>query len=314
MHAIPATRRSNSAGSVLSRVGSLMPTCPPRRSTRKNSLADATLSGKVQKAHSQITASKAPSANGRFSASPRSNCTRESICSACARDRAAATFCSPKSMPKTSHPNSFARKTAVVPLPQATSRTQLAGRKPSMRPSSPVNCKPPGWNESPSRNRARSLSYSVAQQVLTCACSGRTRNVWLFVAISLPRVEANKTSESSVRPPYIECDGTGLEPAAFRSRPPTLGLHCLQLSASLFAIADGIVGAKRNLFASRQEKFLAALHEVLLIEGPRVHEILQHDHQDVLRDVPDGKAFWNSAGLTRHSELLSRFLRTGNRR
>src|SRR5713101_940388 len=314
MHASHASSPSNSAGTVLSRVRSLMPTCPPRRSTRKNSLADATLSGKVQKAHSQITASKAPSANGRFSASPRSNCTRESTCSACAADRAAAIFCSPKSMPKTSHPNSFARKTAVVPLPQATSRTRLAGRKPSMRPSSPVNCKPPGWNESPSRNRARSLSYSVAQQVLTCPCSGRTRIVSLFVAISLPGVEANEPSENSVRALYIKRDGTGLESAAFRLRAPALGLHRLQLSTSLFTIADGIVGTERNLFASRQEKFLAALHEVLLIESPRIHEILQHDHQHVPCDFPDCEAFGNSAGLTRHCKLLSRFLRAGDRR
>src|ERR1039457_2742787 len=194
-------------------------------------------------------------------------------------------------MPKTSHPNSFARKTAVVPFPHATSRTRPAGRKPSMRPSSPVNCKPPGWKESPSRNRVRSLSYSVAQQVLTCPCSGRTRIVSLFVAISLPGVDANEPSESSVRPLYIECDGTGLESAAFRLRAPPFRLHRLQLSASLFTIADGIVSTERNLLASRQEKFLTALHEVLLIKSPRVHEILQHDHQHVLCDITDSKAF-----------------------
>src|ERR1039458_1875163 len=87
-------------------------------------------------------------------------------------------------MPKTSHPNSFARKTAVVPLPHATSRTRLAELRPSMRPSCPVNCKPPGWNESPRRNRVRSLSYSLAQHCLTCSCSERTRVVSSFVAMN----------------------------------------------------------------------------------------------------------------------------------
>src|SRR5258708_11415779 len=97
---------------------------------------------------------------------------------------------------------------------------------------------------------------------------------------------------------YIELDGLRFESVTLRLRALALRFHRLQLSASLFAIADRIVGAERNLLASRQEKFLAAFHEVLLIESPGVHEILQHDHQDVLGDIADGEAFGNSAGLT----------------
>src|SRR5258708_28817865 len=58
MQEIHARRPCNSVGSTAPRVKSLMPARPPWRRTRANSRAEADLSGKVQKAHSQRTASK----------------------------------------------------------------------------------------------------------------------------------------------------------------------------------------------------------------------------------------------------------------
>jgi len=49
---------------------SLKPTRPPGFSTRANSWAEARLSGNVQKAHSQMTASTEASSTGNRSASP----------------------------------------------------------------------------------------------------------------------------------------------------------------------------------------------------------------------------------------------------
>src|ERR1039458_6448370 len=68
-----------------------------------------------------------------------------------------------------------------------------------------------------------------------------------------------------------------------------LWLHRVELSTRLFAIPDGVIGAERNLLATGQQEFLAALHQVLLVESPGIHEVLQHDHDHVLRDIPDGK-------------------------
>src|SRR5579859_5302961 len=54
-----------------------------------------------------------------------------------------------------------------------------------------------------------------------------------------------------------------------------------ELHARLLTVAKRIVGAERNLLTIRQKEFLAALHQVLLIEGPGIHEVLQHDHEDI---------------------------------
>jgi hypothetical protein len=48
-----------------------------------------------------------------------------------------------------------------------------------------------------------------------------------------------------------------------------------------------------------QEELLAAFHQVLLVEGPRVREILEHDHDHVLRNVADGQTLGNLAGMAR---------------
>ena len=59
------------------------------------------LSGKVQKAHSQITASNAASGKSRCSASPSVKETRWATCSAAARAPASRTWRAPRSTPTT---------------------------------------------------------------------------------------------------------------------------------------------------------------------------------------------------------------------
>src|SRR5216683_5661876 len=104
----------------------------------------------------------------------------------------------------------------------------------------------------------------------------------------------------------FESNRTGNKRPAFFAGANPLRFQGFELDTSLFAITNRVKSAERNLLPSRKEELLAALHEVLLIESPRIHEILQHDHEHVLCDFPDGKGFGDSAGPTRHSELLSR--------
>ena len=68
------------------------------------------------------------------------------------------------------------------------------------------------------------------------------------------------------------------------------------------------------MFAAGQQKLLAALHQILLVERPGVHEVLQHDHEHVLRDVADGQALGQAAGLAGDGKLFRGLLRTGDRR
>src|SRR5215470_10416883 len=53
-----------------------------------------------------------------------------------------------------------------------------------------------------------------------------------------------------------------------------------ELFAGLLAVPQRVVGAVRDLLAVRQQRGLAALHQLLLVEGPGIHEVLQHDHKD----------------------------------
>src|ERR1039458_5797259 len=52
-----------------------------------------------------------------------------------------------------------------------------------------------------------------------------------------------------------------------------LWFHGIQLRSRLFAITDRVVRAKGDLFAAGEQKLLAALHQVLLVEGPGIHEV-----------------------------------------
>src|SRR6266851_4353193 len=71
----------------------------------------------------------------------------------------------------------------------------------------------------------------------------------------------------------------------------TLGFESFELGAGLLAIADRVIGAEWYLLAAGKQEFLAALHEILLVEGPGVHEILQHNHDHVAGDIVDGQTF-----------------------
>src|SRR6266704_2060801 len=90
-----------------------------------------------------------------------------------------------------------------------------------------------------------------------------------------------RTHGSTTRKPFVsslmevERDGPRLIFAAIGTGTAALGLGCFQLRPGLLAVADGVVSAEWNLLSAGQEEFLAAFHQVLLVEGPRVHEILE---------------------------------------
>jgi hypothetical protein len=54
-----------------------------------------------------------------------------------------------------------------------------------------------------------------------------------------------------------------------------------KLLASLLTVANAIVCTKGNLLAVGQQNLFTAFHQVLLIKCPGIHEVLQHDHEDV---------------------------------
>src|SRR5262249_36150547 len=66
---------------------------------------------------------------------------------------------------------------------------------------------------------------------------------------------------------------------------PAISFTMYELFAGLFPVAECVVGAERDLVAARQQKPLTALHEVFLVEGPGIHEVLQHDHEHAPGDV-----------------------------
>src|SRR5258708_10736213 len=95
---------------------------------------------------------------------------------------------------------------------------------------------------------------------------------------------------------------------AISSSPMARSLACGKLLPRLLTVADTVVGTERNLLAIRQEDFLTALHHVLLVKGPGVHEVLQHDHEDVLSKGAQIKPIRQATGGARKSELLRSFL------
>src|SRR5260370_28800261 len=80
------------------------------------------------------------------------------------------------------------------------------------------------------------------------------------------------------------------EGLAFFAGSNARGFESFEVGAGLLPIADGVVRAEGYLLAAGKQKFLAALHQILLIEGPRVHEILQHNHNHTIRNVSDLEA------------------------
>src|SRR6266852_1199393 len=88
-----------------------------------------------------------------------------------------------------------------------------------------------------------------------------------------------------------ESDWAGHERSTFFAGKRSLGFRSFELGAGLFAIADGVIGAERYLLAAGKQEFFAALHQIFLVEGPGVHEILQPNHDHVPRDIVDGQTF-----------------------
>src|SRR5262249_49663177 len=80
----------------------------------------------------------------------------------------------------------------------------------------------------------------------------------------------------------IERDWPWLILRAGRARAPTFRLHSFKLDACLLAISKRVVGAKGDLLAAWEQEFLTALHQILLVERPGIHEVLQHNHQHVV--------------------------------
>src|SRR5258707_672950 len=105
----------------------------------------------------------------------------------------------------------------------------------------------------------------------------------------------------------FESDRPGNKRSAFFAGADPLGFEGFQLRPGLLSVADSVVCAKWYLLAARKQKFLAALHEVLLIESPGVHEILQHDHNHVSGDISDGQSLRQTARLARERQMVSGF-------
>src|SRR5258708_7240975 len=89
----------------------------------------------------------------------------------------------------------------------------------------------------------------------------------------------------------FESDRPGNKRSAFFAGADALGFEGFQLRPGLLSVTDSVVCAKWYLLAAGKQEFLAALHEILLVEGPGVHEILQHNHDHVPRDIIDGQSF-----------------------
>src|SRR5258708_2343440 len=100
-------------------------------------------------------------------------------------------------------------------------------------------------------------------------------------------------------------------PIPLRLQPRTLPRP--KLRPRLLAVSDAVVGAEWNLFAARQQELLAALHHILLIERPRVHEVLQHDHEHPIRDCANVKSLGELTRRARGQEIAGRFGSSGYR-
>src|SRR5258708_11100385 len=319
MQAIQARSPCSSAGTSPERVRSARPMLPPGRSTRANALAAALLFGKVQKAHSQMTASNWSSAHARRSASPCSKRTRWATPAASATRVASPTASCPNSTPNASQPNCCARKMALAPLPAATSRRRLPGPRSRSVPRRLVSGRPPGWNDSPSSWRAQSLAYAAAQQALTSSAWTPAMSSVLvsmrvaFLTGACPHVDA-LTLRAIARASMIHWlikrkrQWRRSIRGAVKASTIARSFACCKLLSCLLAIADAVVRAKRNLLPVGQENFLTALHQVLLVKGPGVHEVLQHDHEDMLGKGAHIKPICQATCGTRKRELLGGFL------
>ncbi len=66
--------------------------------------------------------------------------------------------------------------------------------------------------------------------------------------------------------------------------------------------------------AAGQEELLAALHQVLLVEGPWIHEVLHHDHEHAVGQRSEVELVGEATGRTGDREVPGRRLRPWHRR
>ncbi len=110
----------------------------------------------------------------------------------------------------------------------------------------------------------------------------------------------------------LESDWAGNELSPLFAGEHSLGFHRFELRTSLLAVTDRVVRAEWYLFAAWKQELLATLHQIFLVEGPRVHEILQHDHDHVIRNVAHLKPLWRAARFAGQLQLVNGLLRAGN--
>src|SRR5258708_35311030 len=81
----------------------------------------------------------------------------------------------------------------------------------------------------------------------------------------------------------LESDWAGNELSTLFAGEHSLGFHCFELRTSLLAVTDRVVRAEWYLFAAWKQEFLAKIHQIFLVEGLRVHDILNNYHALVIR-------------------------------
>lgn len=106
----------------------------------------------------------------------------------------------------------------------------------------------------------------------------------------------------------VKCDRFRQKFDAISLRAGTGAIAGYKLGARLLAISDRVVRTKRNLETAGQEEFFAALHHVLLIERPWIHEVLQHDHEHPIRKRGYIQSFRQPAGSAGDGKCIRRGL------
>src|SRR5260370_22045382 len=103
----------------------------------------------------------------------------------------------------------------------------------------------------------------------------------------------------------LESDWAGNELSTLFAGEHSLGFHCFELRTSLLAVTDRVVRAEWYLFAAWNQEFIATLHQIFLVEVPSVHEILQHDHDHVIRNVPPLRPLCHAACFAEQLQLVN---------
>ena len=80
----------------------------------------------------------------------------------------------------------------------------------------------------------------------------------------------------------FSCDDLFLSGIRFQHR------RFCQLPHHLLSIPDRVIRAERDDAAIRDEELDATFHDVLDIEGPRIHKVAGVDHEDVAGEIARG--------------------------